>query len=275
MKNITLLFVLCANICFSQTHRFIYEFKYKSDSNSADYDKINMTLDINPTQVKFYPYKYAEKDSLNKVRNTHNAGWDNKFPVIIRNKNSFENTNYTFMDALLSYKTSDKMSWKLLPETKTVDGYNLQKATTNFGGRKWTAWFSKDINLNEGPYKFRGLPGLIFEIMDNSQNFSFSLLKSWKLKETYPTSDFIENFAGQKAVATTEKLVQKKQLDYFNDPLQSIREKFEPNKTELTVYGVKVTNKEQFKDLTKITQDALRKQYNPIEIDKAVKYPKN
>jgi GLPGLI family protein len=47
----------------------------------------------------------------------------------------------------------------------------LQKAT-NFGGRLWIiAWFNLEIPINEGPYKFRGLSGLIFEIGDSQTQF--------------------------------------------------------------------------------------------------------
>ncbi len=233
-----------------------------------------MTLDINPDEVKFYSFEYAETDSLNKVRNFHTANWDENLPAIKRKKGTFKNFNYKLFTDFFVYETTDKMDWKLSEETKKSGDYLLQKATTNFGGRKWTAWFSKEINLSEGPYKFRGLPGLIFEISDDKRNFSFSLINSWKLPKTYDTSDFIENFAGQKAIPTTEKIIKKMELEFFNDPLRDMRENFNPNaEGEYRVYGVKITSKEQFKELTKMAQERMKKEYNPIEIDKAVKYP--
>jgi len=105
-------------------------------------------------------------------------------------------------------------------------------------------------------------------------NKIFILINSWKLPKTYDTSDFLENFAGQKAISTTEKVIMKMQLEFFNDPLRDLRESFNPNaEGEYRVYGVKVTSKEQFKELTKMAQERMKKEYNPIEIDKAVKYP--
>ena len=99
-------------------------------------------------------------------------------------------------------------------------------------------------------------------------------MKSWKLQKTYNTNEFLENFAGQKAILTNEKFIQKKQLEFFNDPLRDMRESYDPNaEGEFRVYGVKVTSKEQFKELTKMAQERMKKEYNPIEIDKAVKYP--
>ena len=273
-KTLFLTLIFTSIYYFSQTHRFIYEFKYKPDSTINKYEKTNMTLDVNPDEVKFYSYEYAETDSLNKVRNFNSANWDSNFPAIKRKKNTYNNLNYVLLDSFFVFETNDKMNWKLTKETKKSGEYSLQKAKTTFGGRNWTAWFSNEINLNEGPYKFRGLPGMIFEIYDDKQNFSFNLLKSWKLLKTYNTNDFLENFAGQKAILTNEKFIQKKQLEFFNDPLRDMRESYDPNaEGEFRVYGVKVTSKEQFKELTKMAQERMKKEYNPIEIDKAVKYP--
>jgi GLPGLI family protein len=47
-----------------------------------------------------------------------------------------------------------------------IGNWEAQKATTEFGGRKWTAWFCEEIPLSDGPYKFKGLPGLIVKISD-------------------------------------------------------------------------------------------------------------
>ena len=51
-----------------------------------------------------------------------------------------------------------KMNWKIEDEVKKIGIYNCQKATLEIGGRKWTAWFTPDVPLNFGPYKFQGLP---------------------------------------------------------------------------------------------------------------------
>ena len=70
-----------------------------------------------------------------------------------------------------------------------VDNYTLQKASTNFGGRNWTAWFNSEIPFQEG-YKFTGLSGLIFEIYDSENIFHYSLIKSLNLPETFDTNNF-------------------------------------------------------------------------------------
>ena len=271
-----LVFLLFPFLVSAQTHRFIYEYQFKSDSLAKEFTKENMILDINPEDVKFYPYFFAENDSINKLKSIKNSGWDDVLPVLKRNLNSNKNTSYILLDDLFSLQTEDEISWKLSTETKSVENYKLQKATTTFGGRNWIAWFNTKINLNEGPYKFRGLPGLIFEIADDQNSFRFNLIKSYQLKSTYDTSEFLESFAGQKAIPVSEKILLKKQLELFNDPLQDFKEDFKKGTASdsFWVMGVQVKSLEQFKDLTVQTQERMRKENNPIELDKALKYPK-
>ena len=271
-----LVFLLFPFLVSAQTHRFIYEYQFKSDSLAKEFTKENMILDINPEDVKFYPYFFAENDSINKLKGIKNSGWDDVLPVLKRNLNSNKNTSYILLDDLFSLQTEDEISWKLSTETKSVENYKLQKATTTFGGRNWIAWFNTKINLNEGPYKFRGLPGLIFEIADDQNSFRFNLIKSYQLKSTYDTSEFLESFAGQKAIPVSEKILLKKQLELFNDPLQDFKEDFKKGTASdsFWVMGVQVKSLEQFKDLTVQTQERMRKENNPIELDKALKYPK-
>lgn len=270
------LFLLFPLLFSAQTHRFIYEYQFKSDSLSENFRKENMVLDINPEEVKFYLYDYAENDSINKVRNYQNSLWDDSVPALSREKNSFNNTSFFNMNVLLKIETTDKMQWTLFAETKNEGNYTLQKATTNFGGRNWIAWFNSEINLSEGPYKFRGLPGLIFEIADDQNNFKFKLLKSYKLKTTYSTNEFLESFAGQKAVLVSEKTLVKKQLDLFANPLKDFKEAFKNSNGagKFSVMGTEVKSLDQFQDLTQRTQESMRRDNNPLELDKALHYPK-
>lgn len=54
--------------------------------------------------------------------------------------------------------------WELEPETRLIGGYLCRKATTQFRGREYIAWYTEAIPLLGGPWKFDGLPGLILEV---------------------------------------------------------------------------------------------------------------
>lgn len=73
--------------------------------------------------------------------------------------------------------------WTLMEETKTIEGFACQKATCEFGGRTWTAWFSADLPISSGPYKFGGLPGLIVSISDTQGHWQFKIKEIERFEE--------------------------------------------------------------------------------------------
>lgn len=66
----------------------------------------------------------------------------------------------------------DEMQWEMVDSTTNILGYYCLMATTDYHGRRWTAWFTPDIPVPFGPWKFRGLPGLILKAeADNGRAF--------------------------------------------------------------------------------------------------------
>src|SRR5690606_19858901 len=83
------------------------------------------------------------------------------------------------------------INWNITQETKIIAGYKCIKATTNFRGRDWTAWFTPDIPVPVGPWKLRGLPGLIIEAVDSSNTYIYRAEKIGPLTDTTVfTTDF-------------------------------------------------------------------------------------
>jgi len=61
------------------------------------------------------------------------------------------------------------IEWILSEEVKIIDNYTCNKANCNFRGRKYTVWFTPDIQTSFGPLKLNGLPGLILELSDDAK----------------------------------------------------------------------------------------------------------
>ena len=73
-------------------------------------------------------------------------------------------------------ETIPVQQWNISADTLTILGYICQKANTEFRGRNYEAWFSPDIPVNDGPWKFYGLPGLIMKVSDSENLFSFEII---------------------------------------------------------------------------------------------------
>ena len=87
-----------------------------------------------------------------------------------------ELTQIVNLDAAGIYQYTEsrpEMKWRLKPEHKTILGYDCQRATCSFRGREYEAWFTLDIPLSYGPWKFHGLPGLILEVADTKNEYHF------------------------------------------------------------------------------------------------------
>jgi len=87
-------------------------------------------------------------------------------------------TIYTIaMSAKIRYEESEPLQWVLYSDTKLINGVKCQMAATNKFGRRWIAYFSKEYPQSLGPYKFTGLPGLIFELYDTRDDYHFTATK--------------------------------------------------------------------------------------------------
>lgn len=103
---------------------------------------------------------------------------DNKTTVTINSNNDalFFTTNFTKKNIIYNSVIADKtiiiedtiiaFNWSILDEFKKIGNYNVQKAITKFRGRNYEAWFTNEIPVFYGPWKFNNLGGLILEVYD-------------------------------------------------------------------------------------------------------------
>lgn len=82
-------------------------------------------------------------------------------------------TDYFEMQGWQYEEDWEKPEWEITDETKDIIGYQCFKATTDYRGRRWTAWFTPEIPVQDGPWKLCGLPGLILEASDNHDEYHF------------------------------------------------------------------------------------------------------
>ncbi|MGL4583278.1 MAG: GLPGLI family protein [Flavobacterium sp.] len=90
-------------------------------------------------------------------------------------------------------ESSNEMKWTVVSEVEEYNGMKVQKATGELSGRTWTVWFTQDIPLIEGPYKFKNLPGFVVKAEDSTGDYKFELLKSEKVKTSYWLPKFYTN----------------------------------------------------------------------------------
>ncbi|WP_066434422.1 GLPGLI family protein [Chryseobacterium sp. CCH4-E10] len=273
MKTLYFIILLAVSVT-AQTHRFVYDVVYRPDSASIETRKANYYLDINPDETFYYERPFFVSDSIEKASGLRTfSGKAND--LMSKKIKTREYTLYSIQSFdIYQLKDEPKISWKIEKETKKTSSLQLQKATAKFGGRNWIAWFSKDIPFQEGPYKFYGLPGLIVEIYDDNENYHFSLNKS----ENFTETQFISFYKNAKArgVEIPYSKYQSMLLSYYHDPIKFINsgqiEINEDNKLALED-GRIIYKPEELRQYAIEEQQRIKKYNNPIELDKAVRYP--
>ncbi len=275
MKTVNFLFLFLFLQIEAQTHRFIYKVDARKDSTQNIITSDFFHLDINPDMVLYYGRDFFISDSIK------NLNLPNGFPApkltdfFVHNMNSKVYDGYEFLGWDIIKRNSEPVQvWKLFPENKMFQNYVLQKATTTFGGRNWIAWFTNEIPFQEGPHKFHGLPGLIVELSDDGNNFSFKLVKS----ENYITTNEITLLKRmfKKNLYMDDERYKKYKLAHYEDPFAYLKNgRVDWSQTEeiLLDDGSKLT-KENLRSSTEIQRKLIEKYNNPVELDKVINYPK-
>lgn len=172
-------------------HNIYYTYEVVRNIQDKPTKKSGLTLlQINPTIVKYTDEATIKADSLLRAyakldkigMSEMNILLQAKHPMVLVNnlfiKNKEEKTitiqNVMGVPGMEYTLPLQKLPWKLTKEKKEILGYAVQKATTSYGGREWTAWFANSVPLPFGPYIFGGLPGLILEVYDAEDEHHFT-----------------------------------------------------------------------------------------------------
>lgn len=187
-----------------------YEHTYLKDTLDLSTRNDLFILQIGENISKCYSYYTFQFDSLVKTPDSKRVMTDifnkslqdfgkhknrnkflNSFPrtrsrtIVYKNhpQGKMTVTDKVGSDKIIYEDTLSAQSWSITDSTKTVLRYACQQATSNFRGRQWTAWFTTDVPVSDGPWKFGGLPGLIMEVYDKGRHYYFTIIGLEKVTE--------------------------------------------------------------------------------------------
>jgi len=141
--------------------------------------------------------------------------------------------------------------WQIEPDTREILSYTCQKAVTDFRGRHYEVWFAPDLPLNDGPWKFSGLPGLILAAEDSDKYFTFQAVG-------IENSDKPVQFPQKDYVKTSRKEVEKVQKRFIEDPMGFIKN---------SNPGANISIKVRDENGVERTGSEIKFPYNPMELE--------
>ncbi len=201
-----------------------YEYIWKQDTLSGKTRDDLLILQVGENISKCYSYYSNEVDSLMALPNGDEIAMkmisdamksDDFMKGLYPHKRlktyiykNYPQGNITVTDGLSmqDYIYEDELNaqqWEIKDSTKTILDYPCQMAVCDFRGREWTAWFTTDIPVNDGPWKFGGLPGLIMEAYDKGSQYMFTIVGLQKV-ENEPIY-FSETYVGSKRFEKTNR----------------------------------------------------------------------
>lgn len=270
MKNVfsilsSLIFFLSIS-AYSQNQKFrdkldykvTYELTYKMDSTAIDSAKseymilsVGDELSVFSSSAKTIANRYIIKGNMG----TTNPAALTQFQYVIFKSAETDKIYYTLQipktsDRFYYVQEKDLFNWEISPETKLIEGYKTQKATTSFAGRNYVAWFTPEIPIPEGPYKFNGLPGLILEIADTKGHYVFKFIGLEELSPAVPFKIDLNHY-----IETEKEKLLQNFYRYRRDPFT-----YDPNP------NVQI-NPETHKALVEGFTKMLEKENNPIELE--------
>ncbi|SEQ20522.1 GLPGLI family protein [Epilithonimonas lactis] len=270
-KLLTIASLLILTSVNAQVHRFYYELTYKPNKDSVKTEKEMMVLDVAKDESVFLPYKQLQYDSLlaasikkqkelgssfdmSKFANPPHLG----FRIIKLKSGNLNYKDIVGVSENYNYDEDPDLKWEISSDKEKIGTYNVQKATIDYGGRSWTAWFTSEIPIQDGPYKFSGLPGLIIKLEDSGKNFIWNLEGNKKLKQNINSNklNYLEE-QGMISKKITKKAFLKRQQEYSNNPMGQMMQMFDEKDAVL----MKKLKEEE----TRVKSQIIRYN-NPIEI---------
>ncbi|AUC16809.1 hypothetical protein BTO06_17400 [Tenacibaculum sp. SZ-18] len=240
------------------TYKFVYNLTYQPNNKDVD-TKLSeqMILFRNGERSLFISRNNFLNDSLVIEERKGNISLDpleypkTKFYYKILkdfSKDSITVYNEIFLDNFKYTESKKAIKWKITSHTTKINGLKCQKAVTYFSGRYYDAWFTNEIPISDGPYKFSGLPGLIVKISDSKKHYIFELVSQSKVNQPYP--NLIPN---KRLYITNKKTFFKKQKEFKDNIV-----------TKISQSGFTLDKKH-----VKKVKERNKKRNNPIELGDA------
>lgn len=183
MRNrvlLTFLLIIVSSICLQGQEKYSIKVSYQMLLNFGSLQENEGVLLCNKNQAFF---KFKNVDRRNKEKISVNAQGNLSARIIADTENYIFSENNGYIGELrrdfkeksfcIVEEVLKPINWKITRETKKIDEYICFKALARFRGRNYTAWFTPQVPVLFGPYKFHGLKGLILEIADETKEVMF------------------------------------------------------------------------------------------------------
>ena len=158
-----------------------YECRTQNDEAASVTDRMQVVVQVGRTVTKSMPYSaYPVYDDESKPDVA--AGFQEALmhmPTVWTGLPTGQTTvrEFIFPHDYEGYEATPDIAWTLSEDTVTVSGYLCQQAMATFRGLEWHVWYTEEIPSSAGPWRLRGLPGLIVKAESEVHTFCRAKLR--------------------------------------------------------------------------------------------------
>lgn len=238
-------------------YRFNYHLKFVPDTKKRNtVQESDHILLIGNKYSKFFNALYEVKQDHTKdyAENIDSEGIGDI--EVIKNLQTNKMTVIEMHIAVGNWEYQESIpniKWKITNEKKEIQGYKCQKAICNYLGRTYEAWFSSEIPIKNGPWKFGNLPGLILAVSDTKGDYSFMCVGIKKVTHPDPIVKY-----SVKTKKTNRKTLNKMMKRFHENPVAILKA------LSGEEVPVRVKSKGRLSDAEALQ---LTIPYNPIELE--------
>ncbi len=158
-----------------------YECRTQNDEAASITDRMQLVVQVGRTVTKSMPYSaYPVYDDNSKPDVA--AGFQEALMHMPTVWTGYPNGQTTVREFIFphdyeGYEPTPDIAWTLSDDTLTVSGYLCQQATATHRGVEWHVWYTDEIPSSAGPWRLRGLPGLIVKAVSEAHTFCLTELR--------------------------------------------------------------------------------------------------
>ena len=167
-----------------------YEGRTQNDEGTPVTDRMQLAVQVGRTVTKSMPLSaYQRTDEITSA----DAAMEFQeamlhMPTVWTGYPEGQTTvrEFIFPHDYEGYEPTPEIVWTLTDDTLTVGGYLCQQATATHRGVAWTVCYTEEIPSSAGPWRLRGLPGLIVKAESEAHTFCLTELRKEASSITAP-----------------------------------------------------------------------------------------
>ncbi len=162
------------------TVRYGLSYKRNPKEKRSRYQELNLQVGHRYNRFFYAPKLKPDEKSLNKGVELNKNGDGLATTVILVDQKEQKRIVTVRPQARKTFTYTEAITypeWEMISGEQTILEFPCKQSRTTYLGRTYTAWYTLEMPMSIGPWKFGGLPGLILKVEDDKGEYIFECIE--------------------------------------------------------------------------------------------------